>query len=255
MLDGSPSEQGLCPSSAESVEFAAALAGDVAAQLGPETIDLEAAWYPAWEPSYSLTLALDPLSERAQSLATQCFCASCRSLFGSAAAELESGAQRAAGQPFSSASADGEDVELMDELAAGRTLGATRLVEAVAAAVRREGARLRLFVSGPPHRAVLQGVSPTAAAAADELLYGCGPLAGEDLLNRFAGLAKAAGGGGSVSMNWSPSRSPAAFAEDVQRVAAAGAEGLALYNLSLAPEAGLEAFRAATRAHRATLPG
>ena len=38
LLDGSPSEHGLCPSSAESVEFVAALAGDLAAQLGPETI-------------------------------------------------------------------------------------------------------------------------------------------------------------------------------------------------------------------------
>jgi coproporphyrinogen III oxidase-like Fe-S oxidoreductase len=56
-------------------------------------------------------------------------------------------------------------------------------------------------------------------------------------------------------MNWSPSRSPAALAEDVQRVAAAGAEGLALYNLSLVPEVGLEAIRAATKAYRATLPG
>ena len=68
------------------------------------------------------------------------------------------------------------------------------------------------------------------------------------------GLATAAGRGGSVSMNWSPSRSPAALAEDVRQAVAAGADGLALYNLSLVPEAGLEAFRAATLAYRATLP-
>ena len=254
-LDGSPSEHGLCPSNVESIEYAVALAGDVAAQLGPETIDLEAALYPAWEPSYSLTLALEPLSERAQSLATQCFCASCRSLFGSAAAELEARVQRAAGPPFSSAAAEEDDTALVQELAAGRALGATRLIEAVAAAVRTEGARLRLFVSGPPSRAPLHGLSEETVAAADEVLYGCGPLAGDELLDRFAGLARAAGRGGSVSMNWSPSRSPAALAEDVQRVVAAGAEGIALYNLSLVPEVGLEAFRAATQAYRATLPG
>ncbi len=253
-LDGSPAEHGLCPSNARSVEFVAALAGDVAAQFGPETIDLEAALYPAWEPSYSLTLALEPLSERAQSLSTQCFCASCRSLFGSTAAELERRTQRAAGPPFTSASGDAADAQLTQDLAAGRAHGATRLVEAVATAVWREGARLRLFVSGPPHRASLQGVSPESVAAADELLYGCGPLAGGELLDRFAGLAQAAGRGGSVSLNWSPSRSPASLAEDVQRVVAAGAEGLALYNLSLVPEAGIEAFRAATQAYRATLP-
>jgi hypothetical protein len=97
-------------------------------------------------------------------------------------------------------------------------------------------------------------VSPATAKAADELLYGCGPLAGEELFDRYAGLAKAAGRGGAVSMNWSPSRSPAALAEDVQGVVAAGGEGLALYNLSLVPEAGLEAFRAATQTYRATLP-
>ena len=254
LLDGSPSEHGLCPSNVESVEYAAALAGDVAAQLGPETIDLEAALYPAWEPSYSLTLALEPLSERAQRLASQCFCASCRSLFGSAAAELEASAQRAAGPPFSSASEEEDDAELVQQLAAGRAFGATRLVEAVAAAVRREGARLRLFVSGPPGRAPLHGLSAETVAPADEVLYGCGSLAGEELLDRFAGLATAAGRGGSVSMNWSPSRSPAALAEDVRQAVAAGADGLALYNLSLVPEAGLEAFRAATLAYRATLP-
>jgi hypothetical protein len=56
-------------------------------------------------------------------------------------------------------------------------------------------------------------------------------------------------------MNWSPSRPPAALAGDVRGVVAAGAEGLALYNLSLVPEAGLDAFRAATQAYRATLRG
>ena len=33
-----------------------------------------------------------------------------------------------------------------------------------------------------------------------------------------------------------------------------GAEGLALYNLSLVPEAGLEAFRAAAHAFRGAVP-
>jgi hypothetical protein len=255
LLDGSSAEHGLCPSNVETIEFAAGLAGDVAAQLGPEAIDLEAAWYPAWEPSYSLTLALEPLSEQALLLGTQCFCDSCRSLFGSAAAELEQQARRAAGPPFAGASANEEHAALLHELAAGRALGATRLIAAVAAAVRKEGARLRLFVSGPPQRVRLQGVSAEAIAAADEVLYGCGPLAGADLLDRYGGLAEAAGRGGSVSMNWSPSRPPATLAEDVRGVVAAGAEGLALYNLSLVPEAGLDAFRAATRAYRATLRG
>jgi hypothetical protein len=44
------------------------------------------------------------------------------------------------------------------------------------------------------------------------------------------------------------------MAADVTRLAAAGAEGLALYNLSLVPEAGLDAFRAAASAFRAADP-
>jgi hypothetical protein len=56
-----------------------------------------------------------------------------------------------------------------------------------------------------------------------------------------------------VSTNWSPDRSPSAYESDAMRLAAAGAEGLALYNLSLVPDAGLEAFRAAASAFQSAL--
>ena len=94
LLDGSPAGHSLCPSAPEVVEYVAALAGDVAAQLGPEYVDLEAAFYPAWEPSYTLTLALEPLSEQARLLLPQCFCSSCRLLFG-ADVEARTGRRRA----------------------------------------------------------------------------------------------------------------------------------------------------------------
>lgn len=235
-LDGSPTGHSLCPSAPEVVEYVAGLAADVAAQLRPEYVDLEAAFHPAWEPSYTLTLALEPLSDRERLLAAQCFCPSCLALLGP---KLEARAQ-----------AREEGVEL--ELAPGRSRGAAMLVEAVAAAVHAEGSRLRVFASGPPEQAALQGVSPESVEAADALLYGCGALRGDELLERFAGLGALTGRPGTVSTNWTPERSD--LEADVERLAAAGAEGLALYNLSLVPEAGLAAFGRAARAFRAAVP-
>ena len=252
LLDGSPAGHGLCPSSVETIEFAASLASDVAARLGPEAVDLEAAWYPAWEPSYTLTLSLEPLGERARLLGSQCFCTSCRTLLGPRAASLEARARAAAGPPFGD-EASGDD-QIAGELSAMRATGAARLVEAVAGAVHGQGARLRLFASGAPGQAALQGVSEPASAAADDLLFGCGPLAGDELTARFTALSACAGRTGAASLNWTPERSPAAFAADVERVVTAGADGLALYNLSLVPDAGLEAFRAASLAYRAAVP-
>jgi hypothetical protein len=236
LLDGSPAGHSLCPSAPETVEYVAALAADVAAQLGPEAVDLEAAFYPAWEPAYTLTLALDPLTAEARLLLPQCFCSSCRVLFGH---EVEERAHAA-------------EAGVLTELASGRSTGAGRLVEAVAAAVHEQGSLLRVFASGPPEQAAVQGVSPESVAAADAVLYGCGPLRGDDLVARFDGLRALTGRAGSVSTNWAPERTD--LAADVERLAAAGAEGLALYNLSLVPEAGLEAFRAAAGAFHAAVP-
>ena len=245
LLDGSPAGHSLCPSAPEAVEYVCALAADVAAQLEPEYVDLEAAFYPAWEPSYTLTLALDPLSEQARLLGSQCFCDSCRALLG---AGLEARAHAVAGPPFAALTGD-RDHDVTAELAAGRAAAAARLVEATAEAVHAAGSKLRVFASGAPEQAALQGVSPVSVAAADALLFGCGPLAGDELQERFTGLRALAGRIGSVSTNWTPARTE--FAADVERLAAAGADGLALYNLTLVPEAGVDAFRAAAHAFRA----
>jgi hypothetical protein len=241
LADGSPAGHSLCPSAPAAREYAAALAADVAAQLAPEYVDLEAAFYPAWEPSYTLTLSLAPLSEQARLFGAQCFCDSCRPLFGPGVEER------------ARAAAEGEEDEaIAAELAQGRAVGAARLLETVAGAVREQGSQLRVFCSGPPAQAALQGIAPSSTAAADALLFGCGPLAGEELHARFAGLRALAGRSGTVSTNWTPERG--ALAEDVQRLAADGAEGLALYNLSLVPDEGLVAFRSAAHAFRAAVP-
>ena len=248
LLDGSVAGHSLCPSAPETVEYVAALAADVAAQLGPETVDLEAAFYPAWEPSYTLTLALEPLSETARLLGSQCFCASCGLLVGPAA---QARAAAAAGPPFGGDGAASDD-GIVVELAAARAPGARRLLEEVADGVHEQGSLLRVFVSGPPEQAALQGVSRDSVAAADAVSFGCGSLGDDELIARFAALRELAGRSGSVSTNWTPERT--AFAADAEALAAEGAEGLSLYNLSLVPEAGLAAFRAAASAFRAGVP-
>jgi hypothetical protein len=258
-VDGSPLGHSLCPSAPEAIGYVAALAADVAARFDPETIDLEAWLYPAWEPSYTLTLALEPLRPRAELLATQCFCEHCRRLLGPRAEELEQLARSVAGPPFAVAGdeVDGDELDgddVITELAGARASGAAHLVSAVAAAVHREGVELRLLGSGPPAQARLQGLSAAAVEDADSVLLGCARLAGAELDARFAGLRELVDPRApTVSTNWVPGRTPAAMADDVARLVAAGAGGLALYNLSLVPAAGLDAFRAASAAFHAAI--
>ena len=251
-LDGASTAFSLCPSSDEAVEYVAALVGDVCSQLTPDAVDLEAALYPAWEPSYTLTLALEPLSEHALRYAGQCFCPACRRLFGSSAGGLEARTRQAAGPPFSPSAAD--DSTLAGELARVRAAGVGRLLEAAARAAHLEGSSLCVTASGPAGSAHLRGLAPTTAAEADRVLLGHGTLAGRELEQRFSELRPLVGDRElTVSLNWTPERTPAAFAAAAELVAAGGATGLALYNLSLVPEAGLEAFRAAAAAFRARI--
>ena len=177
MLDGSPNGVGLCPSSPASVALAAGLVADVCAQLEPEAVELEALLYPAWEPAYTLTLALEPLPEPARLLASQCFCDACRDLLGGAADELEHRARESAGEPFG---AGPWDEELERELATARARGGQRIVGAAADAAHAGGAAVRVFGSGPVRQAALQGFAASALAASDRLLLGCGALAGDE---------------------------------------------------------------------------
>ena len=253
-LDGSPLGHSLCPSAPEAIDYVAALAADVAARFEPETIDLEAWLYPAWEPSYTLTLALEPLGPRAELLATQCFCAHCRRLIGPRAEALEQLARSVAGPPFGASDEEADGDAVITELATARASGAARLVSAVAGAVHGEGVELRVFGSGPPAQARLQGLSVAAVEGADSVLLGCARLADEELDARFAGLHELIGPRApTVSTNWVPGRTPASMADDVAHLVAAGAGGLALYNLSLVPAAGLDAFRAASAAFHAAI--
>jgi len=251
-LDGSSLGHGLCPSVPAAVEYVAAVAADVAAQFEPEGIDLEAWLYPAWEPAYTMTQALEPLSPDAELFATQCFCASCRSLMGAAAAELEQRAKRAAGHPFGERASD-DDPTLFEELAAFRRTGATQLASAVANALDGSGTWLRLLCSGPAEQLTLQGLSPSTIRPADAVQLGCARLRGSELLARFQSLralVEDSPHSVTVSTNWTPERTPPTMADDVTALASLGADGLSLYNLSLVPDAGLVAFQAASAAFR-----
>jgi hypothetical protein len=249
-LDGSSTGFSLCPSADETVEYVAGLVGDVCSQFEPEGVDLEAALYPAWEPSYTLTLALEPLSERAVLFGAQCFCVSCRRLLGASADDLEARAKRAAGPPFGPG--DGADATFGSELAEARAARVGRLVAAAARSAHAERSSLCLTASGPALQARLRGLAPSVAASADRVLLGHGVLAGAALEQRLADLRPLVGDREvTVSLNWTPERSPEAFAAAAALVAAGGATGLALYNLSLVPQAGLDAFRAAAAAFRA----
>lgn len=246
-IDGSSTGFSLCPSTDEAQAYVAALVGDVCAQLEPDRVDLEAALYPAWEPSYNLTLALEPLSERAMLYGAQCFCPACLCLPGLAA--LKDAALRAAGPPFGP---DGElDATLGDELARIRAARIEHLLAASRAAAHAHGAELCPTASGTPESARLRGLSPSSAAVGDAMLLGLGRLTGSELEERLTGLAALAGDRRiTASLNWGPERELAA---DAERAAALGASSLALYNLSLVPDAGLEAFRSAARAFSAAV--
>jgi hypothetical protein len=252
LLDGSVSGLGLCPSAPATRDFAAGLVSDVCDRFQPDLVELEASFYPAWEPSYNLTLALEPLSLPAQLLGAQCFCGACRVAIGNAAG-LEETAKAMAGPPFGPAGAWDESAAAA--LGTARATGAARLVAAAAAAAHAQGSLLSMFASGPVEQASLQGVSSAAVASADHVLIGCGRLVGDELIDRFRSLRRLVDGrSATASTNWTHERTSSDLARDATRLAEAGACGLALYNLSLLPEAGLHAFRTAAAAFRASMP-
>ena len=108
---------------------------------------------------------------------------------------------------------------------------------------------MRLFGSGAPCQARLQGLSAAAYERTDSALVGCARLVDDELVARFTAMRSLVGDvRATASTNWTPDRSPGSMADDARRLVEAGACGLALYNLSLVPDAGLDAFREAAKA-------
>jgi hypothetical protein len=230
--DGTPTIHALCPSHPDVVEYAAALVADVCEQLHPDVVELESALYPAWDPSYVISLELAPLTGTARALAGQCFCGACTRLI-----------EELGHDPAELRHQDG-----IETLRAVRAHGARRVVAATAAAAHDRGVAVRPLIFDDPVMAALQGAAPAAFEAADAVGIGCAVLSGAALTERFTGLAALAGDRPLLaSLNWTPDRSAATFAADVRTVIEAGASDIALYNLSLVPETALPDLKEAAR--------
>jgi hypothetical protein len=215
--DGTATIHALCPAHDEVLEYMAALVGDVCGQFAPDGVELEATLPAAWEPSYTVTLALDEPGPEARAALGACACAACRDAGGSHA----------------------------------RAAIAARAVQAVAGAARAGGAPARVLLFGTPVELRAQGAGPDALRAADGVGIGVGATTGEAAVDHFSALAALAGDRPlTASVNWAPGRTPEAMAADVRALAGAGARGVALYHLSLVPEDGLPALAAAARAAR-----
>ena len=219
-----------------------------AARFEPEAIDLEAWLYPAWEPSYTLTLALEPLHWRAaaprhavllRALPPAC---SGRGPTSSSAAPGEPPGRRSRGRA-TRWTADGCSRSSRARERWAQPVSSPRWLPAV----HREGVELAdLRLRGPragrapgPSRRRRRGGRQRSRSAARA-------LSGAELSSGSRVSASSSAGGTRRSRpTGRPSGRLRAMADDVTRLVAAGAGGLALYNLSLVPEAGLDAFRAA----------
>ena len=228
------------PLGPESAEYVAALAGDVAAQLGPEAVDLEAGFHPAWEPAYTLTLSLEPLSERARLLAAQCFCESCRALLGT---DAEARARAAAGPPFGDGTDDGS---ILEELAAARA-SAARLLGGVAASVHGEGASFASSSPARPSRRPCRVWPRTRSPP---------PMRSSSAAGRSRATRSKLASPAFAPWPAAPARSRRTGRPSVRSSLPTSSvwrqpePRLSLYNLSLVPDAGLEAFRIAAQAFR-----
>ena len=254
-IDGSARAYALCPSHPEASAYAAALVTDVCAQLRPASVLVEAARFPGWEPAYTLTLALDPLTHRARRYGAECFCASCRVAIASGGDdpdELRVAALHAAGPPWTPAG-DGYGAQrqqsALARLDAMRTRVVGELVTALACRARTTGAELWLTASGRAADIGAQGLRASALTNADGVLLGLGERSGAALASRLRALRGVVGSAPfMVTLNWAPRRTSDALAADVHAMMLAGARGIAIYNLSLVPNSGMRTIRAAARA-------
>lgn len=253
--DGAPVGRSLCPSHPQSAAYVRALVDDVCRQLSPDGIEVEAAWYPSWEPGYTITIWQGEPSARALRLGSQCFCPSCRALFAAAGEDPEALAaetRAAAGPPFALPGAEADDAAeaaLAARLIPPRAAAMGRLLSAAAERAHAHGATLRTTAYGEAATVALQGVAPAAVTGVDGVILTLGERSGQAMLDHFAALRALTGDAPAVvSTNWDPSRTPQSIAADVAALKEAGADGVAFYNLALAPHEALPAFAAGAAA-------
>jgi thiol-disulfide isomerase/thioredoxin len=236
-LDGTPTIHALCPSHPDVVEYAAALTADVCARFSPDVIELESALYAAWDPSYVVSLELDPPAGMARAMAGQCFCGACVRLME----ELDHDPEELRAHALA-----GTGAAVLRRV---RAHGVRRVMEATTAAAHEHGVAVRPLIFDDPDMAALQGSGPDAFAPVDRVGVGCGTLTGQDLAARYGGLSALAGDRPLLaSLNWSPDRTGDRLADDVRALMGVGAADIALYNLSLVPERALPDLAAAAAA-------
>lgn len=255
--DGAPVGRSLCPSHPQSAAYVRALVDDVCRQFGPDGVEVEAAWYPSWEPGYTITIWQGEPSARALRLGSQCFCPSCRAVFAAAGEDpdaLAAETRAAAGPPFAAAPvaepADAAaEAALADRLIPPRAAVMGRLLADATARAHAHGATLRTTAYGEAATVALQGVAPAAVSGVDGVILTLGERSGQAMLDHFAALRALTGDAPAVvSTNWDPSRTPQSIAADVAALRAAGADGIAFYNHALAPHDALPAFAAGAAA-------
>jgi hypothetical protein len=262
--DGGLHGGGLCPSHPEVVRYVADLVGDVSRRFAPDLVDLEAALYPAWEPAFTLTLALGGLPAEAAALAAQCLCHACLEIAGSqglAAGALAARVREAAITGLASAGVSTDVASgtrhdaLAGDLVRLRSAGAAAMLEPAAEAARAAGAPLRVLGFGGRRQLEMQGFTSAGLAAAPAAGVGYGALAGAELEARRAEVARLlAGRPTAAGVNWAPGRDPESMAADVGRLLTAGTQAVSVYNLSLVPEHALATLRSAAHAARGARP-
>lgn len=247
-VDGTPIGRSLCPSHPTSVEYTTALIDDIAAQLAPDAFEVEAATFPAWEPAYTMTIGHGDPSPRAKRLGSQCFCPACRERFAAAGDDPEplvAETRAAAGPPFAPQAIAEPDPGLEARLGRVRAGALGALLTATAGRAHAAGATLRTTAFGDARTVALQGISATALDGVDGVVLGLAEATGDDLLDQYHGLRALTGAAPAiVSTNWAPHRTDASLRTDIERLSRAGADGIAVYNLALAPAEALPSFAA-----------
>ena len=238
----------LCPASPAVREYAAALAGEIAALPGADAIELEACgWYGVEHLSAHDKTAGAATGARAQWLLSLCFCAACRGEYAAAGADpdwLAASVRTAVGTPPGAGEA--QLPQAAERMVLGvRAALASRFQREVIAAARAPGKPVYLHADPDPRAmGANPGYEPAALAGATGIVLSCwDPRRAPGLVSRAAdaappgtviaaSLLAAAGLGGD----------PATLPAQAAAVGAAGATELRLYHAGLAAAPDLAAI-------------
>jgi hypothetical protein len=226
---------------------------DVCAQLAPDAVDLEALVYPTWSSTLP-TIALTQLPQEAWELSTQCFCEACAELFRAAGVdpkEARAVTARSARSFFGNGRPELAEPTIETALPQVRSRGVRELLDAVVPVAKATGSRVHELAFAFPAitRLDLQGLDTESLRSVDRVCVGFGPAEGQDLraaFRRHSGRLPAVPLAAGLTL--ADGRSADALRRDVRDLAALGADGLSVYNLTLLSHDALALARAAAAA-------